>query len=1081
MSYYPRIKFSVLLIKAGLLMLFFALLAGKAGAQTKTGITGVITDGKETLPGATVSVLETKQVVSSGGDGVYTLYIKPGDYTLEFRFIGYKVSTRKITVGPNQMLKLPIVLGTEQKMLGAVNVTATRKATSAKALLQLRRQSANIQDAIGAEQIDKSASITTAQALQRVTGVTVKDGKYITVRGLSDRNVVVQLNGSRLAGADASRSSVAVDLIPAQLLENIIVEKSITADKPGDANGAVVEINTKSIPDSKFLFISAQTGFDGNVGVFGYGNSSQDGGMGFFGQNVKKQNITGAYNNLVNEFTARGYSEANGTLGAGFAQAIQSSAVDQAHYNEAIKINNVMEQGFSPYLTTKARVYDPDQIYGITYGNRYNLKNGKVVGLILGINYYNRSQSDPNGQNNLYTVKEPTQNGTGAPNIVDPNEFRLIPVYQLNENTGDQQLNYGGLATVSFRFNKFNEISFTYNGNFGTEDVSSLESGVTNPNLKSADPTVIPIFSDHQSIYDFILHSTQRTLNSFQLHGNHKFEIAKKVRPWELSYSLSRSYASQDDPDYRDTRMRVDSLGRIPNPALTTGAGSTSQLIPSEYQRTYFVESDRYYRNLSEHNSNYKADLVIPFKIRDTTSIFKTGAYYYGRNRSYTETLFSREDNSTAILNQYGGYSQTPGDLTTLGGNLNAWSGPGQVGVVENGNTLQGQSLVPGYLYTPQAGITTIPGTDKLFINSYNAKEAITAFYGMVDLNLSKDWRVIGGLRIENTSFQSTPDTVNSNFSQLSGIKDQEDFKRNYETDYLTYNWLPSGSVVYKGIKNFNFRVAYSKTLIRPELNEIVLSAQRDPIQQLTIYGNKDLQNGIYSNYDFRTDWFIGDDELVSLSGFYKTVNDQIERVYTNGSIDQFGFVNSYVTFRNNPSVGKVWGMEFEIRKNLSQWFDMGKYIYVGGNLMLARSRTTIDSTEYYTLSLLDRNASNTRPLVDQPNIAYNVNIDFDYPKWGTQLNVLYNKTGKRLSDINSDGTPNIYEIPAPTFDVVWSQNITKKLQFKAFVKNAFNSETRFYYANPGSSNAVGITDQEYLRRAYNYGSVYTLGFKYTF
>jgi hypothetical protein len=391
--------------------------------------------------------------------------------------------------------------------------------------------------------------------LSRVTGVTVKDGKYITVRGLSDRNVVVQLNGSRLAGADASRSSVAVDLIPAQLLDNIIVEKSITPDKPGDANGAVVDINTKSIPDSKFLFISAQTGFNGNVGVFGYGNSFEGGNMGFFGQNVKKQNITGAYTNLVNEYTARGFSEASGTLGQGFTQAIQASATDQAHYNEAIKINNVMEQGFSPFLTTKAKIYDPDQIYGITYGNRYNLKDGKVIGLILGLNYYNRSQSDPNGQNNLYTVKEPTQDGTDAPNIVYPNEFRLIPVYQLNENTGDQQLNYGGLATVSLRFNKFNEISFTYNGNFGTETIASQENGITNPNLKVADPTVIPVFSDHQSIYDFILHSTQRSLNSFQLHGDHKFQVAKKVRPWDLSYSLSRSYASQDDPDITTNAM----------------------------------------------------------------------------------------------------------------------------------------------------------------------------------------------------------------------------------------------------------------------------------------------------------------------------------------------------------------------------------------------------------------------------------------------------------------------------------------------------------------------------------------------
>src|SRR6202012_376000 len=204
-----------------------------------------------------------------------------------------------------------------------------------------------------------------------------------------------------------------------------------------------------------------------------------------------------------------------------------------------------------------------------------------------------------------------------------------------------------------------------------------------------------------------------------------------------------------------------------------------------------------------------------------------------------------------------------------------------------------------------------------LFVNSYHAKEDITAFYAMTDLHVTPDWRIIGGVRVENTSFQAAEDTTNTNFSGLTGITDKEQFIKQYTTNYLAYNWLPSGSIVYKGIKNLNFRLAFSKTLIRPELNEIVLSAQRDPIQQLTIYGNKNLKNGIFTNYDFRTDWFIGPEELVSGSVFYKTVVNQLERVYTNGAIDDYGFQNSFVSFRNNPNQGKAYGLEFEVRKNL--------------------------------------------------------------------------------------------------------------------------------------------------------------------
>ena len=391
-----------------------------AQGPTPTGISGVITDGKAPLQGATITIQETKHTIVSDAKGEFSLPLRPGAYTLEIRHVGLKTVIRHITVGPSQLVRLDLTLTPESKMLGEVNVQATRKATTVRALLENRRNSTSIEDAIGAVQIEKSASINTAQALQRVTGVTVKDGKYITVRGLSDRNVVVQLNGSRLASADAGRSAVAVDLIPAQLLENITVEKSMTPDKPGDANGAVVEIHTKSIPDSRFLLIGAQTGFNGNIGPFGYSNSFPDANMGFFGQNVKKQNLTKAYLNLEQDYQARGYSLATGTFISGLQSGITQGLTDQAHYNEAQRINTVMEKGFSPYLTTNPAKTGMDQIYDLTYGNRYLLKDGKAIGLILGINYYNRSISNPKGQNNLYSVDEPgtPSTGYGVPNVI---------------------------------------------------------------------------------------------------------------------------------------------------------------------------------------------------------------------------------------------------------------------------------------------------------------------------------------------------------------------------------------------------------------------------------------------------------------------------------------------------------------------------------------------------------------------------------------------------------------------------------------------------------------------------------------
>ena len=63
-------------------------------------------------------------------------------------------------------------------------------------------------------------------------------------------------------------------------------------------------------------------------------------------------------------------------------------------------------------------------------------------------------------------------------------------------------------------------------------------------------------------------------------------------------------------------------------------------------------------------------------------------------------------------------------------------------------------------------------------------------------------------------------------------------YDSNYVTNFLTYQWLPSGTIIFGATPNMNFRLAYSNTLARPELNENIRSFQYDPIQQANIIGN---------------------------------------------------------------------------------------------------------------------------------------------------------------------------------------------------------------------------------------------------
>ncbi len=81
--------------------------------------------------------------------------------------------------------------------------------------LDEQRTSTGVVNAITAEQIARSPDGDAAQAMQRVSGVTVQDGKFVFVRGLGERYTVTDLNGARLPSPEPERKVVPLDLFPA--------------------------------------------------------------------------------------------------------------------------------------------------------------------------------------------------------------------------------------------------------------------------------------------------------------------------------------------------------------------------------------------------------------------------------------------------------------------------------------------------------------------------------------------------------------------------------------------------------------------------------------------------------------------------------------------------------------------------------------------------------------------------------------------------------------------------------------------------------------------------------------------------
>jgi hypothetical protein len=99
-------------------------------------------------------------------------------------------------------------------------------------------------NAVTAQQIARSPDANAAQAVQRVSGVTVLDDKYVFVRGLGERYTTSSLNGARVPSPEPEKRVVPLDMFPAGLLQSITTTKTFTPDLQGDFSGALVDIKT---------------------------------------------------------------------------------------------------------------------------------------------------------------------------------------------------------------------------------------------------------------------------------------------------------------------------------------------------------------------------------------------------------------------------------------------------------------------------------------------------------------------------------------------------------------------------------------------------------------------------------------------------------------------------------------------------------------------------------------------------------------------------------------------------------------------------------------------------------------------
>jgi TonB-dependent receptor len=212
-----------------------------------------------------VGISGTTIGASTDINGRYILNnLKPGKYKLVFRYIGYQ--TKEVTdvlVEDGKVTTLNAILDpTEGQKLSEVVVTATYKQENISALYAQQKNSAVISDGISAEIIKRSPDKNTGEVLKRVSGTTIQDNKFVVIRGLSDRYNTAMLDGSSLPSTEPNRKAFSFDIVPSNLIDNVIISKTATPDLPADFAGGSIQIVTKDIPDATFLTVGFGTGYN---------------------------------------------------------------------------------------------------------------------------------------------------------------------------------------------------------------------------------------------------------------------------------------------------------------------------------------------------------------------------------------------------------------------------------------------------------------------------------------------------------------------------------------------------------------------------------------------------------------------------------------------------------------------------------------------------------------------------------------------------------------------------------------------------------------------------------------------------
>lgn len=916
----------------------------------KGGIKGVISDSKseEVLIGANILIQGTDLGTATDLDGSYMLQnISPGAYNLVFSYTSYKTQIVRVTIVKDEMVELAIKLEEESIVLDGVTVTAARKSDSEVSMISSIKMSNLVVSGVSSQQISKSQDRDASEVVRRIPGVTIRDGRFVIVRGLIERYNAVWLNNASTPSSEADVRAFSFDVIPSNAIDRILIFKTPAPELPADFAGAAIQIFTKSNADENGISFSYTTGFN-NQATFNKNFETYSG---------SKTDWLGFDNGLRN-------------LPSNYPQDKNAMATLADNPTDVSKqLVNSIGKSFNKNWTTYNNAPGPNQSFNFSYSKRFLL--GKVsVGNFTSLTY--------NNSNTFFNAEKFAYDGYDVKNEV--------PYYrhQFMDTRSTNNVRLGALMNWLFIFGKNQKIEFRNILNQSGEKYTNSRDGIDNG-------------SSTRLLQKELFYQSRLTYSG-QLSGTHNLNNDLTKIDWTLGYSL----ANRDQPDTR----RITSL-------LSLDAEKNQ---PYSYQFTRDPDPRLFGRLYLENAENIlTANLNLNKTIEGKGSFMpqlKAGVYAENKNRTFNAR-------NIAFVR-----SGTPApDLFT--------------------NTIENIFNDSNINYNK--GIRVAEKTAPS--DSYDAVNKLLAGYVAFNLPVKNKFNVYAGLRAEH------------NNQTLEIASSDEPVYKNVKTDFF-----PSLNSTF----NFNdknlLRLAFGRSVNRPEFREIAPFVYYDFEQVANIYGNTSLKNAYVQNLDLRYEWYPSSGETVTLGGFYKQFSNTIE-----AQMRQYGSDISY-EYVNTKSARSI-GAELDVRKSLKSFEDNSTFRFLKDFVLVLNA--SIIGSQVSTDSPTERN--DVRVMQGQSPYIVNTGLYYQNAKSGLSLSILYNRIGKRIVFIGDLENPHIWELPRNSLDFTIIKQVGKYLQLKGGVRDILNNKTNWvqYFDFEKGGESVERKLDYYSFRP---GTVYSLG-----